>query len=142
MHAQVPQPVRRDGGGPAAAAVLRLQHRALLLGGVPESRLARGPQGRMPAPARARLTGAAAWPSRVTGNGRQLLCMPVHGVCLHDSLCSPLASDLCRWAGAQQRAPHNEQRPARCAWKVWWGSAHRRWCRMAAGPLLRQRPIL
>ena len=31
VPAQVPQPVRRDGGGPAAAAVLRLQHRALLL---------------------------------------------------------------------------------------------------------------
>jgi hypothetical protein len=61
MYAQVPGPVRRDGGGPAAAAVLRLQHRALLLRGVPEGGLARGPQGRVPAPASAPLTGAAAW---------------------------------------------------------------------------------
>ncbi len=48
MPAQVPRPVRRDGSGPAAAAVLRLQHRALLLRGVPEGGLARGRQGRVP----------------------------------------------------------------------------------------------
>jgi len=46
-RAQVLQPVRCDGGGPAAAAVLRLRHCALLLGGVPQGGLARGPQGRM-----------------------------------------------------------------------------------------------
>jgi len=51
--AQVPRPVRRDGGGPAAAAVLRLQHRALLLAGVPEGGLVSGPQTRVPAPASA-----------------------------------------------------------------------------------------
>jgi hypothetical protein len=50
---QVPRPVRRDGGGPAAAAVLRLRHRALLLPGMPEGGLARGPQRRVPAPASA-----------------------------------------------------------------------------------------
>jgi hypothetical protein len=60
MPAQVPRPVRRDGGGPAPAAVLRLQHRALLLSGLPEGGLARGPQGRVPAPASARLTGVGA----------------------------------------------------------------------------------
>jgi len=55
-YAQVPQPDRRDGGGPALAAVLRLRHCALLLGGVPQGGLARGPQGCMPRrlPARAR----------------------------------------------------------------------------------------
>ncbi len=60
VPAQVLRPVRRDGGGPAAAAVLRLQHRALLLAIVPKGRLARGPQGRMPAPASARRADAAA----------------------------------------------------------------------------------
>ena len=69
VPAQVPQPVRRDGGGPAAAAVLRLQHGALLLRGVPESRLARRAQGRVPAPASARLTGGC--------RGRQ--CMSLTG---------------------------------------------------------------
>ncbi len=58
-RAQVPQPVRRVGGGPSDAAVLRLQRRALLLGRVPKGGLARGPQGRVPAPASARLTAAA-----------------------------------------------------------------------------------
>ena len=85
-HAQVPKPVRHIGGGPAAAAVLRLQHRALLLTGVP--------QGRVPAPARARLTGAAAWPSRVTGKGRQLLCSQCMVSAVHGALCSPSASDF------------------------------------------------
>ncbi len=61
-RAQVRRPVRRVGGGPADAAVLRLQRRALLLGRVPEDGLARRPQGRVPAPASARLTGAAAQP--------------------------------------------------------------------------------
>ncbi len=61
-RAQVRRPVRRVGGGPADAAVLRLQRRALLLTRVPQGRLARGPQGRVPAHARARLTGAAARP--------------------------------------------------------------------------------
>ncbi len=60
VPAQVLRPVRRDGGGPAAAAVLRLQHRALLLAIVPKGGLARGPQGRMPAPASARRADAAA----------------------------------------------------------------------------------
>ncbi len=60
VRAQVRQPVRRVGGRPADAAVLRLQHRALLLAGVPQGGLARGAQGRVPAPASARLTGAAA----------------------------------------------------------------------------------
>jgi len=51
-RAQVLQPVRCDGGGPAAAAVLRLRHCALLLRGVPQGSLARGPQGRLQARAR------------------------------------------------------------------------------------------
>jgi hypothetical protein len=84
-RAQVPEPLRRVGGGPADAAVLRLQHRALLLGRVPEGGLARRPQGRVPAPAtRARLTGAAARQSRVEG-------VPGSSLCMHHVLCQ--ASD-------------------------------------------------
>jgi len=64
VHAQVRQPGRRIGGGPADAAVLRLQRRALLLGRVPEGGLARGPQGRVPAPASACLTAAVACRAR------------------------------------------------------------------------------
>jgi len=79
VPAQVPQPVRRDGGGPAAAAVLRLQHGALLLRGVPESRLARGAQRRLPAPASARLTGAAAWQSLL---GRLPKALWVQALCV------------------------------------------------------------
>jgi len=73
-RAQVRQPVRRVGGGPAAAAVLRLQHRVLLLGRVPQGGLARGPQGSVRAPASARLTGAAGRRAPA-GSLRRLLCV-------------------------------------------------------------------
>ena len=63
VPARVPRPVRRDADAPAAASVLRLQHRALLLASVPEGSLARVPQVHVPAPASAHLAGAAegAW---------------------------------------------------------------------------------
>ncbi len=115
MYAQVPGPVRRDGGGPAAAAVLRLQHRALLLRGVPEGGLARGPQGRVPAPASARLTGAAAWqvPCR---RRHQCLCTQVHACDARLSRARSSTPDTgCQRARAQQAASHVQHGPAWCA---------------------------
>ncbi len=89
--AQVPQPGRCIGGRPADAAVLRLQRRALLLGRVPEGGLARGSQGRVPAPAAsARLTGAAARQPPVGKCHRQLPLHADHVLCqASDFLLSP-----------------------------------------------------
>jgi len=109
-RAQVRQPGRHIGGGPAAAAVLRLQHRALLLAGVPRGGLARGPQGRLPARAQARLTGAAA--RRPPGARAQggVACRPMH---------EPAAASRV----AAQRAPARGSAAARRAQAPAWSAA-------------------
>jgi len=94
--AQVLQPVRRVGGGPAAAAVLRLQHRALLLRGLPESRLARGAQGRVPAPASARLTGATAWQSLLGLPGSPCKALSVQGIWQYEGRATALSALVAR----------------------------------------------
>jgi hypothetical protein len=104
--AQVPEPVRRVGGGPTDAAVLRLQRRALLLGRVPEGGLARRPQGRVPAPATsARLSARqplvlgfpaapfACRPCKLYQAGRYVLCARLGLFSMH------------HWAGAQRLTP-------------------------------------